>query len=234
MINNNVPSENLLFLIEMMNFVPIRDGELVDGLFRVQLRYLHEKGRPLHEFDDEFDEDFYYKIQKEEVIEMKEYLVEFPELLLYLNEQAFILDEYYLQKGGKPDSDSSFLVVWSRYVAARNKLLGIVHKAKKLIKDNEKIGFWTPPRSQQFGLDLEFEIGDDYSLEIKGDYVDHALKGIDIRRIRHCGHCTHLFWAYRLDKFTCSIKCGQNFRTKRFREKQNNRFQSRIKKDVSL
>ncbi len=49
--------------------------------------------------------------------------------------------------------------------------------------------------------------------EGKFDWTLHPLLGAlqneDITRIRICAICGHIFWAGRLDKTTCSKKCGQ-------------------------
>jgi hypothetical protein len=48
---------------------------------------------------------------------------------------------------------------------------------------------------------------------------------IEAYRIRACAICYHIFWAYRLDKICCSVKCGNKYRQANYlsndRKRQN-------------
>lgn len=50
------------------------------------------------------------------------------------------------------------------------------------------------------------------------------VEGVDVTRLRVCEICKRLFWAFRKDAFGCSKKCCQNYRIRKHRNKQKNRF----------
>ncbi len=60
----------------------------------------------------------------------------------------------------------------------------------------------------------QFEIGEKGILKIKFDEFSKAVSGLDIRRIRKCQICKHIFWARRVEKFCCSKKCNLVFNTR--------------------
>jgi predicted nucleic acid-binding Zn ribbon protein len=68
-------------------------------------------------------------------------------------------------------------------------------------------------------------------LVIEEDLILQHLQLIEIERLRTCPICNYLFWAKRLDMWSCSTKCNQILRTRRHRAKQQSRFPSRVKKE---
>ena len=42
------------------------------------------------------------------------------------------------------------------------------------------------------------------------------LEGLDLTRIRECGSCKQLFWAWRKDQRACSKPCANRYRAARF------------------
>jgi hypothetical protein len=63
----------------------------------------------------------------------------------------------------------------------------------------------------------------DFSLDFESTYITKVLKGIDSRRLRICNHCSHVFWAYRLDQNYCDDVCQKRAKRSRAykRQKEN-------------
>jgi hypothetical protein len=49
--------------------------------------------------------------------------------------------------------------------------------------------------------------------------LHELLRGIDVSRIRLCEKCRAVFYAYRNNTLTCSIRCGNALRTQKWRER---------------
>lgn len=88
--------------------------------------------------------------------------------------------------------------------------------------------------SQQPYHATEVRINHKGKITFKNNGIINALEGIDAARLRICPVCEKIFWANRLDKIGCSTKCNQTLRTRKKREKEKNKFKSRVKKDGSL
>jgi hypothetical protein len=55
----------------------------------------------------------------------------------------------------------------------------------------------------------------DFLLDFKSTYLMEVLKGIDVRRLRICSKCKHVFWAYRLNQEYCGKDCQNNAKRSR-------------------
>jgi hypothetical protein len=60
----------------------------------------------------------------------------------------------------------------------------------------------------------------DFALDFESTYVTRVLKGIDARRLRICNHCSHVFWAYRLDQNYCDDVCQKRAKRNRAYKRQ--------------
>jgi hypothetical protein len=60
------------------------------------------------------------------------------------------------------------------------------------------------------------------TLRVRDPFEDFlaALVGRDLGRVRFCANCHRLFIAFRSDQKTCSRRCANRFRVKKFRAKQ--------------
>ena len=56
-----------------------------------------------------------------------------------------------------------------------------------------------------------------------------TLEGVPVNRIKKCRHCGRLFWAGRIDKPTCSVKCGNSWRQQKFRAAKEKYKRNRIR-----
>jgi hypothetical protein len=72
-----------------------------------------------------------------------------------------------------------------------------------------------------FSVDLHYsaEINENNKLAPKAKGLAALLVGIDLDRIRFCEVCGKLFWAGRQDSKTCSDKCSNRLRQRRFIKK---------------
>ncbi len=70
-------------------------------------------------------------------------------------------------------------------------------------------------------VDLHYsaEINENNKLVAKPAALTAVLVGIDLDRIRFCEVCSKLFWAGRQDSKTCSYKCSNRLRQRRFIKK---------------
>jgi hypothetical protein len=68
-------------------------------------------------------------------------------------------------------------------------------------------------------IDLQISFTKTRRLDPYGDPVFKALCDIDLDRLRICSICDHVFWAYRQDAQTCSVKCANTRRQRKYRAK---------------
>lgn len=68
-------------------------------------------------------------------------------------------------------------------------------------------------------MDLQISFTKKRRLDPFVDPVFKALCDIDLDRLRICSICDHIFWAYRLDAQTCSVKCANTRRQRKYRAK---------------
>lgn len=60
-----------------------------------------------------------------------------------------------------------------------------------------------------------------FALDFKSTYLMEVLKGIDVRRLKICDKCSHVFWAYQLNQKYCNDVCQK--RAKRSRAYHKNK-----------
>jgi hypothetical protein len=63
----------------------------------------------------------------------------------------------------------------------------------------------------------------DFALTYKSSYLMEVLKGIDVRRLKICEKCSHVFWAFQLNQKYCDEVCQK--RAKRSRSYNKNKEQ---------
>jgi len=61
----------------------------------------------------------------------------------------------------------------------------------------------------------------DFALTYKSSYLMEVLKDIDVRRLKICVKCSHVFWAYQLNQVYCGDVCQK--RAKRTRSYHKNK-----------
>ena len=67
------------------------------------------------------------------------------------------------------------------------------------------------------------------NLRIQHDPLLQALEGVEVRRIRECPICGELYWAGRIDKPTCKVKCAHVLRERRYRENYRKNYLEKYK-----
>ncbi|MBS1798093.1 MAG: hypothetical protein JSS81_30030 [Acidobacteria bacterium] len=74
-------------------------------------------------------------------------------------------------------------------------------------------------------------------LKILPDEFTEAFDGVDIDRVKICGHCKKVFWAKRQTMKGCSKSCAKILRTKKWREKTTKEqrqkyYENRVLKEI--
>lgn len=54
-------------------------------------------------------------------------------------------------------------------------------------------------------------------IEISIDYVIEAVLGFDLARFKRCENCQKIIWAFRLNRKYCDVRCSNAFHQKRLR-----------------
>ncbi len=64
----------------------------------------------------------------------------------------------------------------------------------------------------------------DFALDFESTYLMEVLKGIDVRRLKICDKCSHVFWAYQLNQKYCDDACQKRAkRSRAYRKLKGNK-----------
>lgn len=210
-------------LLEVINFTPANadlpsPDELIKKFFKEQT------GRDLSYEDTEnleTDSDFMESLKKT-IKNIRSGIKKYQDLSEYIFEQHI------------PELFEPF-DIWDRYkdfIEYRQKIRFAAREAVDYRKrGRRRITFSSIYNPETFKT--SFSITKEGLISLKDDILFKALEGIAARRLRICEVCERIFWANRLDKEGCSGRCNQTLRSRRKREKDENRFNSRVKKDAT-
>ncbi len=201
--------DKLLFIIEIVNFVP--PDIALTSFDRIWHKASNEVG-----FGEPFDNDRITQKSSEITLEK---IADYPLLKHYLEHY----DEYF--EGGlrKP------VYIYDQFLRWREKLNEIAKFTTVFAKRKAKGKKVRTARSAE--ISCYFSITEEGKIDFT-DFFSSSLQGIEAERIRLCEICRRIFWAKRLDKWCCSIKCGQ-VRRKRIKRKADKQKQQQREKWLS-
>lgn len=136
------------------------------------------------------------------------------------------------KRGTVPNCPIVLLKEYDKVVQVRKKVIYIAYNITFLLP----FEFENMKPSLPYGYEL-LQMPDftpyfalyDKKICISPDSVLGSISNLNLTRLRICRICRKVYWAYRLDAQTCSQKCAQTYRTRKWRENQKNRFKSRVK-----
>jgi hypothetical protein len=224
------PSDELLKLIELANLAPRKPKPLPSYEFLVSQIYFEKTGKtyPKIDFDLHYSldnslrpsrEEFevHQKAEEEALEKIKKITKKYPALYHYVFDET---EETEYNTLGQP-SRFQLIDKYGGVLAIQRLVISLAIHITVFVEGFGLKEFAQMPykrfSDEIFPIKYQFKDG---KLKFEITQITNTLENIDFRRLRFCGVCRSVFWAYRLNAKYCDDICGNRFRVEKANAKK--------------